>query len=122
MIDDHSIIFSKNEECHSLQRNGVSTTIGIDIHSEDDVGSVKGYTRIHAINSKGEVTKGFISIPTNKWYGNVIDKILEDKTLLPLLMGKHPLLDQLIEAKLKGEAKPEFLGDTSRVDRHRRIR
>ena len=85
-----------NEETVSLLRNGMITTIGL-----SEIYYTNGTVALQALNSKKETATGYISVPKKKWYGDVVRTLLEHEELLPLLLGKHPFLDELIAEKLK---------------------
>ena len=93
----NDIKFDKGQTTFSLGRNGVVTTTGIAL--TDGLGN--GETSVHPITSKGNMARGYITIPYNKSPFDAIDKLMERKELLPLLTGIHPLLDTLIAEKLK---------------------
>ena len=90
-------MFDKDETTFSLGRNGVVTTTGIALTE----GPGNGEISVHPITSKGNMARGYITIPYNKSPFSAIDKLMERKDLLPLLTGIHPLLDALISQKLK---------------------
>lgn len=87
-----------DEETESLLRNGMIKTFGLsEIYHTDDT------VAIQAINSRNEVATGYITVPKKKWYGAVVRALLEHEELFPLLLGKHPYLDEFIAEKLKGD-------------------
>ena len=93
----NDIHFNKGRYTTSLTRNGTTTTAGLSFYKD----LRNNCTEIYPITSKGNNARGHLTIPNEHWVGNAVEKLLERKELLPLLVGIHPLLDSLISEKLK---------------------
>jgi hypothetical protein len=102
--------FSKAKTTTSLGRNGTIMTTGIEIgyHEYRFRGHCTSVTSIRPITSRGNVGRCAIEIPADSCPFRALDALIE-KTApknLPTLMGIHPLLDRLVEAKLSGKEEP----------------
>ena len=85
---------------NSLGRNGVLSTTGIHVSecSGDD------YVTVFPITSKGALGRCRIEIPKAKWAGAALEALVAKEELRHLLLGIHPLLDEMLEHPLKGDA------------------
>lgn len=72
-------------------------TCGLSIEEEPDT------INLRPINSKDSLGNCIIGIPKDKWIGTALDAILAQKHLRPMLLGLHPLLDEMLEPLMKGE-------------------
>jgi hypothetical protein len=95
------LLFNKARTTTSLGRNGTIMTTGIDVGYHE---CNTPFTSIRPLTSRGGVGRCAIEIPTEDCPFRALDALIEKTDLknLPTLMGIHPLLDHLVEAKLSG--------------------
>jgi hypothetical protein len=86
---------------HSKGRNGVLTTKGY----YWSPGRFSKETDVLAITSRDDISYALrLTVPDSAWVGDALEAALNTlhKTRqLPILLGVHPLLDAMIERKLK---------------------
>ena len=83
-------------------RNGYFNTTGYTVY----ISSSNNEVELNAITSRGDVSNSArINMPEEAWVGTALDKVLDalqKRRDLPAFIGLSPLLDQMIERRLKG--------------------
>jgi hypothetical protein len=96
----HVIKFQPTTLSHG--RNGYFKTSGYTVYKSTNSNEVE----LNAITSKGDISNSArINIPEEAWVGTALDKVLDalqKRKDLPAFIGLSPLLDQMIERRLKG--------------------
>ena len=97
--EERLIIFKQNVLAEG--RNGVIKCTGIAEWKDSN-----NIVSLHVITNETSPSLK-IEVPAESWYGEALDAILERDTLIPQLLGIHPLLDKMISDKLKGGPRNE---------------
>jgi hypothetical protein len=88
-----------DENFYARGRNGGINTSGLSIQS------FNGNVSIRVITSKGSTSPSVeIDIPEKAWFGHALHTLLDmhDKQgTLPTLIGLHPLIDLILEQRVK---------------------